>query len=187
MINSQFFNIKMEALKASRAINRQIRTALKLGKIVCISKFITLCSKKWSILQAMQSNGFRFNYYREWKLANIETSFFLALKQFRYHSLRNDPVSKYYFSLLSQPGVSLETPTSIIYPDFPTLKQYLDSITARDIDAFEQNYQKFRKFMNIADDYYFKKRRVVIPSQRAKLLYNLNPATFKHQNSGGQL
>jgi hypothetical protein len=41
--------------------------------------------------------------------------------------------------------------------------------------------------MNRADDYYFRNRRLILPSKRAKLLYNLNPMTFKHQNLEGQL
>ncbi len=72
---------------------------------------------------------------------------------------------------MSDPEATLTLPSGeVIIPSYPKLLGYLNRVKKNDIDEFERSHERFRKFMNEADDLYFNglKRGVIAgPSRRA--------------------
>ena len=73
-------------------------------------------------------------------MANLETSFYLTLKQYRLRCLINPLATTYYLSVLSKPDASLYTTGgTLILQNFPDFNHYLKSITPSDIAVVEDS------------------------------------------------
>jgi hypothetical protein len=96
----------------------------------------------------------------EWKIDNIETEFYRALRNYRARELMNEQALMHHLGKLRNPTGALETLDGrIIRPDYHALEQYLSLVRVEDMIRYEESYHKFRSFMNKADDYYFRGRR----------------------------
>ncbi len=72
--------------------------------------------------------------FSDFGTANLETTFYQTLKQYRLVSLMNPMVTSYYLQILASPTASLTMPTGpTIIPNYPDFYSYLTTITEADI------------------------------------------------------
>ncbi len=96
----------MEALNIRRLINKKLRTTLKYGLIVTFINYHHILGWFWLLvkLRYVFISIITF-YYREWGVADVETFFFLTLRQYRLITLKNDKITDYYMWKLREEKV----------------------------------------------------------------------------------
>ena len=122
---------------------------------------ITTQCKSYSIYKPSNS---------EWGLADEKTHLYRMLAFYRtIEDYRSSHLRVHYLELFSNKDKK------------KSLAHSLQKVTTENVQGYEKNPVVFAKFMNQCEATYFGSVEA-LPTMRARILYSLNPNTFKHQN-----